>query len=103
MYKLEYLPIARRDMVETAKYIGVKLANPTAADKLAEKMINEAQKLIDMPYKCGIYLSLRPLKHEYRRLLVDNYIMFYYIDESEKIITIARVLYAKHDFRRLLN
>ena len=103
MYKLEYLPIAKRDMVEIAKYIGVKLANPDAADKLAEKMVNEAEKLIDMPYKCGIYLSPRPLKHEYRKLLVNNYIMFYYVDESEKIITIARVIYAKRDLRKLLN
>ena len=32
MYSLEYLPIARRDMVDIAKYIGIKLANPDAAD-----------------------------------------------------------------------
>ena len=30
MYTIEYLPIARRDMVDIAKYIGVKLANPDA-------------------------------------------------------------------------
>ena len=38
MYTIEYLPIARRDMVDIAKYIGVKLANPDAAERLAEKM-----------------------------------------------------------------
>ena len=37
MYTIEYLPIARRDMVDIAKYIGVKLANPDAAERLAEK------------------------------------------------------------------
>ena len=35
MYTIEYLPIARRDMVDIAKYIGVKLANPDAAERLA--------------------------------------------------------------------
>lgn len=40
MYTIEYLPIARRDMVDIAKYIGVKLANPDAAERLAEKMLN---------------------------------------------------------------
>lgn len=103
MYTLEYLPAAKKDMSEIAEYIGIKLSNPAAADELAEKMISEAEKLTDMPYKCSVYISSRPLKYEYRKLLVNNYIMFYYVDESKKIITIARVLYAKRDFRKLLN
>lgn len=103
MYTLEYLPISKKDMLDIAKYIGVKLSNPTAAERLAEKMVAEAEKLIAMPYKCSVYISPRPLKYEYRKLLVNNYIMFYYVNESEKLITIARVLYAKRDFRKLLN
>lgn len=38
MYTLEYLPIARRDMVDIAKYIGVKLEAPDAAERLAEEI-----------------------------------------------------------------
>lgn len=103
MYTLEYLPIAKKDMIEISQYIGVKLSNPTAADNLAEKMVDAAESLTDMPYKCSVYISPRPLKHEYRKLLVNNYIMFYYVNELEKIITIARVIYAKRDFIKLLN
>ena len=50
MYTIEYLPIAKSDMVDIAKYIGVKLENPEAAERLAEKMIEAAEKLTDMPY-----------------------------------------------------
>lgn len=103
MYTLEYLPTAKKDMSEIAEYIGIKLSNPAAADRPAEKMVSEAEKLTDMPYKCGVYISPRPLKYEYRKLLVNNYIMFYYVNESKKIITIARVLYAKRNLRELLN
>lgn len=102
MYTLEYLPSAKRDMEDIAEYIGVKLANPAAVYKLAEKMVREAEKLTDMPYKCGVYFSPRPLKHEYRKLLVGNYIMFYYVDEYDKLITISRVIYAKRDIGKLL-
>ena len=102
MYTLEYLPIAKKDMIEISQYIGVKLSNPAAADNLAEKMVAAAENLTDMPYKCSVYISPRPLKFEYRKFLVGNYIMFYYIDEDRKIVTIARVLYAKRDFRKLL-
>ena len=57
-------------MVDIAKYIGVKLENPEAAERLAEKMIEAAEKLTDMPYKCPVYIPVKPLRHEYRKLIV---------------------------------
>lgn len=102
MYTIEYLPIAERDMVDIAKYIGVKLENPEAAERLAEKMIEAAEKLTDMPYKCPVYIPVKPLRHEYRKLIVQNYIMFYWVDEDKKLITIARVVYSGRDYENLL-
>lgn len=102
MYTIEYLPIARRDMVDIAKYIGVKLANPDAAERLAEKMVESAEDLANMPYKCPMYIPVKPLKQEYRKLIVQNYIMFYCIDEDKKLVTIARVVYSGRDYEKLL-
>ena len=102
MYTIEYLPIARRDMVDIAKYIGVKLENPEAAERLAEKMIEAAEKLTDMPYKCPVHIPVKPLRHEYRKLIVQNYIMFYWVDEDKKLITIARVVYSGRDYENIL-
>lgn len=102
MYTIEYLPIARRDMVDIAKYIGVKLANPDAAERLAEKMVESAEDLANMPYKCPMYIPVKPLKHEHRKLIVHNYIMFYWIDEDKKLVTIARVVYSGRDYEKLL-
>ena len=102
MYTIEYLPIAKSDMVEIAKYIGVKLANPEAAERLAEKMIEAAEDLADMPYKCPVYSPVKPLRHEYRKLIVQKYIMFYWVDEDKKRITIARVIYSGRDYENLL-
>lgn len=102
MYTIEYLPIAKSDMVDIAKYIGVKLENPEAAERLAEKMIEAAEKLTDMPYKCPVYIPVKPLRHEYRKLIVQKYIMFYWVDEDKKRITIARVVYSGRDYENLL-
>ncbi len=102
MYTIEYLPIAKSDMVDIAKYIGVKLENPEAAERLAEKMIEAAEKLTDMPYKCPVHIPVKPLRHEYRKLIVQNYIMFYWVDEDKKLITIARVVYSGRDYENLL-
>lgn len=100
MYRIEYLPIARRDMVDIAKYIGIKLANPDAADRLAEEMIASAEKLTDMLYRCPAYIPIKPLKHEYRKLIVRNYIMFYWINEDKKLVIIARVVYSGQDYEK---
>ena len=102
MYRLEYLPIAWRDMMEVIRYISHELCSPTAASKLADEMIAAADRLTEFPYSCAIHLSIKPLKQEYRKLVVQHYIMFYWIDEREKLVTIARVIYARRDYEKML-
>lgn len=102
VFRLEYLPIARRDMVEIVQYISRELYNPSAAAKLATEFIESTDRLSQYPYSNKIYTPIRPLEHEYRKLLVQNYIMFYWIDEQRKVITIARVVYARRDYDKLL-
>lgn len=103
MYKLEYLPAALHDMVDIIRYISVELKNPDAADKLASEFVSSSDSLIEFPYKNPVYYPIRPLKKEYRKLLVKNYIMFYYVDEMNKTITISRVIYAKRDYGKILD
>ena len=93
MYKLEYLPVAQRDMVEIVRYISGELQNPAAADRLAMELVNAAESVLTFPY---------PLKCEYRKILVQNFLMFYWVDEEKKLVTVARVVYAKRDVAKLL-
>ena len=102
MYQLDFLPIARQDMTDIVRYISHELFNPTAAERLADEMIDAAERLTDFPYINAIHQSIKPLKKEYRKLFVKNYIMFYRIDEKEKRVTIARVIYARRDYEKLL-
>ena len=102
MYKLEYLPLARQDMLDISQYIGRELCNPEAAWKLAEEMVEAAERLRDFPYSNAVYVPIRQLRYEYRKLLVKNYIMFYRVDEAARKITIARVVYARRDYEKLL-
>ncbi len=102
MYKLEYLPVAKQDMVEIMHYISHELKNPIAADRLATKLIEAAENVRTFPYASPVYLAIRPLRHEYRKILVQNFVIFYWINEENRLITVARVLYAKRDYRELL-
>ncbi len=102
MYKLEYLPVARRDMIEIVRYISQELQNPTAADQMAMELIEAGDSIPKFPYANPAFIPIRPLKHEYRKLLVQNYFMFYWVDEVKKLVTVARVVYARRDYKRLL-
>ena len=102
MYNLEYLPVARQDMVEIVRYISRELNNPAAADRLAAELIEGGDSIPSFLYAYPAYTSIRPLKHEYRKLQVQNYFMFYWVNEEKKLITVARVVYAKRDLERLL-
>lgn len=102
MYKLEYLPVAQRDMVEIVRYISGELQNAAAADRLAMDLVNAAECVLTFPYALPAYQPIRPLKREYRKILVQKFLMFYWVDEEKKLVTVARVVYAKRDVARLL-
>ncbi len=102
MFKLEYLPVARQDMIEIVRYISEELQNPMAADQLATELIEAGDSIPGFPYANPAFIPIRPLKHEYRRLLVQNYFMFYWVDEVKQLVTVARVVYARRDYERLL-
>lgn len=102
MYKLEFLPIALNDMVEIVGYIGNTLKNPIAAGNLSSEFVNAAEVLSEFPYSNPVYVPLRPLKHEYRKLLVKSYLMFYWVDEEKKVVTVSRVIYGKRDYGKIL-
>ena len=102
MYNLEFLPIAKKDMDDIIFYISNNLKNNTAAAKTAQNFIKEANQILEMPYSYPIYQTKGKLKQMYRSKIIDNFIMFYTINEENKIITIIRVLYQKRDISNIL-
>ena len=102
MYRIEYLPVALHDLVEIATYIGIELDNPSAADRLAEDITENVSAAAGQPYMYPLYIPIKPLKHEYRKIVAGNYDVFYWIDESLKTVTVARVIYAGRDIKKFL-
>lgn len=102
MYRLEFLPLARQDMVETVRYISHELKNPAAAQRLSARLIEAAERLTEFPYLYAVHTPIRPLKNEYRKIPVENYCIFYSVDEKAKTVTVMRVLYVGRNYERLL-
>lgn len=97
MYELEYLPSALDDLLEAVRYIGAELANPIAATRFAEKVAAAGERLQEFPYAHPVYIPIRPMEHEYRKMLVQNHFVFYRVSEEKKLVTVVRVVYAKRE------
>ena len=103
MYKVQFLPSARRDMIDIMKYYCTELENPDYADELATAFVEKAEDTGEMPYINPLYIPVRPLKHEYRTILVNDYLMIYRVDEKSQTVVFSRVIYARRNIDRLLS
>lgn len=102
MYEVDFLPIARSDLAEIARYIAVELHAPQAADDLIEAIDCAVGRLREFPCSCKVYRSAMPRTYEYRMLPVKNYILFYTVIEESKKVEIHRAVYMRRDFKKLL-
>ena len=101
-YKLKFTPKADEDLEQIYKYISEKFFAENTALNLMEKIESSIIRLKSFPYS-GSFVSDIALKDRgYHKLIVDNYIVFYLIDEIEKQIVIMRVLYGAQNYKGLL-
>lgn len=95
MYRLRYLPLAQKDLINIVSYISDTLKNPVAALELVNKLDDSISRLAKFPFSCRVFQSDEFLKSEYRLLPVKNYLVFYVVTDNE--IEIHRIVYSKID------
>ena len=100
MYKLKYLPLARKDLRDIVNYIADNLKAPEAAMDLVDAVESSIQRLQQFSYSCKVYLPVEPLDDEYRVLTVKNYLVFYVVTEHE--VEIRRIIYAMMDIKNII-
>ncbi len=93
MYKLKYLPLARKDLWDITSYIADNLKAPKAAMDFIDTLDNSISRLQKFPYSCKLYQSQEPLETEYRVLPVKNYLVFYVVLKNE--VEIHRIVMQK--------
>jgi len=95
VYKIQYLPIALKDLKEIVKYITHELEAPRAAEKFLKKIDNEVLKIAKNPFRCHIFSLSGKLKNEYRFLHINNYSLFYIVERNK--VEIHRIVYSRRD------
>jgi len=102
MYSLNVTDIAEEDILDTLKYIADVLKAPKAANNLLDEIERHEEILENTPniypFVPDEYLAQKGLKFT----RIKNYLMFYVVDEDEKIVTVIRFLYNRRDWKNIL-
>ena len=99
-YNIEYSKEAKQDLIEIKQYIKYNLQEPETAQKLIDKIRNEINNLKNNPKIFSIIDDDLLKKLEIRKLIVDNYIIFYRIKNNN--IEVVRIMYGRRNWITLL-
>ena len=100
MYKTHYSPEALNDLVAIKEYIGVELANPSAAKNTVAKIIKRIRDLKQFAEMGSRLSSVIGIDTDYRFLVCGNYLVFYRVIVRD--VYIGRVLYGRRDYLAIL-
>jgi mRNA-degrading endonuclease RelE of RelBE toxin-antitoxin system len=86
------------EIEEICNYISVNLKAPYVANKLREKVIYNILLLEKSPRMFSKIEKISKLERQYRRMVVNNYIILYTIDDNIKTIYVAHMYYVGRNY-----
>lgn len=101
-YNVEVSEPAERDLHDIVRYISGQLLAPMTASKMMAEIEDALTDLADMPQRHPPVMDERLASMGYHKLLIKNYIAFFTIDESAKVVDVERILYARRDWINIL-
>lgn len=102
-YSVELTEHAVLDLENVFNYITYILRAPDTARKQASRISERIIKLNEMPNRFPLY-EKEPWKSRNLHFMpVDNYLVFYIIDEHNCLVTIVRILYSGYNIDNEFN
>lgn len=99
-YEIVFTDTAKEELEEIYEYISEHLLEVGVANKLMDKIEQSILRLEQNPYSC-VEVHIKPHNNVYRKLVIDNYIALYEVEETYKQVVIYRVVYGKRDYLKM--
>lgn len=93
---------AADDLKNIAAYIANELREPAIAKKLVDKIKEVVMSLSEMPARHSLVADEKLANQGIRKIMVDNYIVFYIVSKKYETVTVVRILYSRRDWSSLL-
>ena len=102
-YSIEIKESAWSDLKEIYNYIAGELMEPATAKAQYLRIEKAIFSLDSMPERCRRY-EKDPWKSRNLRVMpVDNYIVFYLVDNENKTVTVIRIMYGRQNTEKELD
>jgi addiction module RelE/StbE family toxin len=101
-YKIDITKPAENDLYEIGRYISNELLEPGRAVEVVDKIAKAIFTLKEMPYRNAIVADDKLASQGIHKFLIENYIVFYIVNEDNKEVTIIRILYKRRDWLNIL-
>jgi addiction module RelE/StbE family toxin len=102
MYRVFMTHTATEDLKSIARYVAQEFREPAIAQKLVDSIKDAILSLKEMPVRFSL-LSDEILRGKgLRKLMLENYIVFYKVEEKDSTVTIVRILYGRRNWVDLL-
>lgn len=97
VYEVKITRQAQEQMAEIVDYISHELFAPVAASNLLDKMEKSILALAQFPERNQL-IDEEPWKTEgIRKIVVYNFLVYYWINEVEKKVQVTAVIYSKRN------
>ena len=93
---------AADDLRSIAQYIADELLEPDIARKLVGKIKEAVMSLAELPTRHALVADDCLAAQGIRKLLVENYVVFYVISKKDETVTVVRILYGRRNWEHLL-
>ncbi|MDO4617189.1 MAG: type II toxin-antitoxin system RelE/ParE family toxin [Lachnospiraceae bacterium] len=102
-YKIDYSIDSINDLREIYAYISDELLVPEIAAKQVTRIRKEIRSLNFMPSR-HIIVDWEPWRSmNMHQMPVDNYIVFYLVDDDAMAVTVVRIFYSGRDIEGIIN
>lgn len=101
-YRVDVSEPAEKDLLDIVRYITSQLSAPISALDMMEAFEEALANLSDFPQRCPLIADERLSQMGYRKLIVNNYVVFFSIDEKNKVVDVERILYGRRDWLRFI-
>ena len=100
-YEIILTDTAQEELEEIYEYISKKLYERPAANRLMEKIEQSFLKLENNPYLC-MEVCVKPHNEIYRRLIIDDYIALYDVEEKYKQVIVYRIFNGRMNYLNII-
>lgn len=102
-YKVGYSVDALGDLREIYSYIANELLVPETASAQLSRIRKEVRSLDFMPARYALVTWEPWHSLKMHQLSVDNFIVYYLVDDEKRTVTVARIFYGGRDIEVIIN